>query len=122
MSKRTVFTTITPLPKEVTREIAVDTLHSHEEMIDLNPLVIERHPCKAPSFASAEEFHTVWYSIKGEEDEKCPLLPLASGATGLLHPQSFTVHDSSDFGPQENSSPRYPISCERRLIGKLLSH
>lgn len=38
-------------------------LHSHVDMIDLNPLVIERHPIKAPSFASPEEFHCQWYSL-----------------------------------------------------------
>ena len=32
-------------------------------MIDLNPLVIERHPIKAPPNASHEEFHCQWYSL-----------------------------------------------------------
>lgn len=32
-------------------------------MIDLNPLVIERHPTKAPPNASHEEFHCQWYSL-----------------------------------------------------------
>lgn len=32
-------------------------------MIDLNPLVIERHPIKAPPSASHEEFHCQWYSL-----------------------------------------------------------
>ena len=32
-------------------------------MIDLNPLVIERHPIKPPSNASHEEFHCQWYSL-----------------------------------------------------------
>lgn len=32
-------------------------------MIDLNPLVIERGRTKAPSFASAEEYHALWYAI-----------------------------------------------------------
>jgi hypothetical protein len=37
MSKRTVFTTITPLPAGITRETVLETLHDHIEMIDLNP-------------------------------------------------------------------------------------
>lgn len=41
----------------------METLHSHTEMIDLNPLVEERHPIKAPKNATAEEYHCLWYSI-----------------------------------------------------------
>lgn len=41
----------------------METLHSHTEMIDLNPLVIERHPIKAPATASPEEFYCQWYSL-----------------------------------------------------------
>lgn len=66
MSKRTVFTTITPLPAGVTRECVIETLQNHVEMIDLNPLVIERHICPPPRDASAEEFHCTWYSLTGE--------------------------------------------------------
>jgi hypothetical protein len=41
----------------------MNTLRNHVEMIDLNPLVIERFIVKAPSFASPEEYHAVWYEI-----------------------------------------------------------
>ena len=34
MSKRTVFTTITPLPAGITRETVIETLHNHFEMIE----------------------------------------------------------------------------------------
>ena len=63
MSKRTVFTTLTPLPDGITRETVIDTLHCHSEMIDLNPLVIDRHPVRAPKIATPEEFHCIWYQI-----------------------------------------------------------
>lgn len=63
MSKRTVFTTITPLPASITRETVLETLHNHYEMIDLNPLVIERHPVKAPRRANPEEYHSIWYHV-----------------------------------------------------------
>ncbi|KAL8788430.1 MAG: hypothetical protein Q9213_001653 [Squamulea squamosa] len=63
MSKRSVFTTITALPAGITRETVIETLHNHFEMIDLNPLVIERHPIKAPKRASPEEFHSIWYHV-----------------------------------------------------------
>jgi hypothetical protein len=41
----------------------METLRDHVEMINLNPLVIDRFPVKAPSFASPEEYHAIWYQI-----------------------------------------------------------
>jgi hypothetical protein len=42
----------------------METLRNHFEMIDLNPLVIERkRQDKAPNFAGPEEFHATWYQI-----------------------------------------------------------
>lgn len=63
MSKRTLFTTITPLPPGITRASVLSTLHDHVEMIDLQPLVEERHPVRPPSTATAEEYHAQWYSL-----------------------------------------------------------
>ena len=78
MSKRTLFTTVTPLPAGITRETVLETLHDHLEMIDLNPLVTERHPIRPPPDADAEEFHAQWYSVT----DKVNYLPggLYSGA------------------------------------------
>ncbi|OTA93818.1 hypothetical protein M434DRAFT_30661 [Hypoxylon sp. CO27-5] len=63
MSKRTTFTTISPLPPGITREVVISFLHNHVEMIDLNPLVIERHPISPPPHAPAEEQRCVWWSM-----------------------------------------------------------
>lgn len=63
MSKRTIFTTVTPLPSYMPRDLVVETLHSHSEMIELNPLVIHHQPCKAPGTAPADEFHCTWYEL-----------------------------------------------------------
>ncbi|PKS09020.1 hypothetical protein jhhlp_003633 [Lomentospora prolificans] len=63
MSKRTVFTTITPLPPSITREVAVSFLQDHLRMIDLNPLVIARHPIACPANAPPDERHCAWYSL-----------------------------------------------------------
>ncbi|KAF4637290.1 hypothetical protein G7Y89_g790 [Cudoniella acicularis] len=77
MSKRTVFTTITPLPAGISRETVMETLHDHLEMIDLNPLVEERHLIKPPPNCTAEEYHCAWYALT----DKVQYLPggLASG-------------------------------------------
>ncbi|KAI1450404.1 hypothetical protein F5Y02DRAFT_114340 [Annulohypoxylon stygium] len=63
MSKRTTFTTISTLPPGITREVVIDFLHNHVGMIDLNPLVIERHPISPPPHATAEERQCVWWSL-----------------------------------------------------------
>jgi len=78
MSKTTTFTTITPLPPIITREAVLATYHDHIAMIELNPLVVERFKCKPPAYATAEEFHAIWYTIK----DKVAYLPggLASGS------------------------------------------
>ncbi|KAI0478528.1 hypothetical protein GGR56DRAFT_326395 [Xylariaceae sp. FL0804] len=55
MWKRSTFTTVSPLPAGIPRAAAVAFLHDHEQMIDLNPLVVERHPIAAPAHAAAEE-------------------------------------------------------------------
>jgi hypothetical protein len=65
MSRTSVFTSCTPLPTGITRQSVLDTYHNHTEMIELNPLVVERFRCKPPSYAPAEEFHSTWYTIKG---------------------------------------------------------
>jgi hypothetical protein len=64
MPKRTLFTNITPLPRQVSREVAVAMVHNHDEMIELNPMVIEHHPIKTPRDAPADEFlDCVWQEL-----------------------------------------------------------
>ncbi|KAI1351997.1 hypothetical protein F5Y01DRAFT_102831 [Xylaria sp. FL0043] len=63
MSKRTTFTTISPLPAGIPREVVIDFLHNHQEMIDLNPLIVERHPIPPPPHAPDEETRCVWWSM-----------------------------------------------------------
>lgn len=64
MGKKTVFTNITPLPSNVSREVAVAMLHNHDEMIELNPLVIDHHPIKTPRDAPKDEFlDCAWHEM-----------------------------------------------------------
>lgn len=65
MSKTSIFTTITPLPAGITRQSVLETYRNHVEMIELNPLVVERFKCKPPQYAPAEEYYSTWYTIKG---------------------------------------------------------
>lgn len=77
MSKRTVYTEISPLPPRISREVVLDFLHDHLGMIDLNPLVKERHPIPPPAGAAPEEKYLSWYSLT----DKISYLPggLATG-------------------------------------------
>ena len=42
----------------------MELLRNHVEMIDLNPLVIERNRIPPPQTVSAEEYHCIWYELK----------------------------------------------------------
>jgi hypothetical protein len=63
MGKRVFFSTITPLPANIPRKLAIALLQNHKEMIELNPLVIDHHPIKAPKNAAADEFFAVWHEM-----------------------------------------------------------
>jgi hypothetical protein len=63
MRKKTSYTNITPIPSFIPRQLAIDILHSHGEIIELNPLVIGFEPIKAPRDAPSDEFYSTWYEI-----------------------------------------------------------
>ena len=66
MSLRKTFyqTTFTPVPSHIPRQLAIDLLHNHSEIIELNPLVIGHQPCAAPPKAPADEYYSTWYEIQ----------------------------------------------------------
>ena len=63
MGKRAVYTKVTPLPSNIPRQLALDMLHSHAEVIQLNPLVTGVRSISAPRDAAADEFFSQWYDI-----------------------------------------------------------
>ena len=63
LSKKTSWTQITPIPSFIPRQLAIDILHSHGEIIELNPLVLGFEGIKAPRDAPADEFYASWYEI-----------------------------------------------------------
>lgn len=99
LRKKEVYTQITPLPSHIPRQLAIDILHSHSEIITLNPLVLEHHPIKAPRDAAADEYYSTWYEIT----ERIQYLPgmgkLGSGKIsfkGCFHdmPWGMTQHST----------------------------
>ncbi|EME40734.1 hypothetical protein DOTSEDRAFT_100138, partial [Dothistroma septosporum NZE10] len=63
MPKKTIYTKITPLPRNVPRQLAIEMLHSHKEVIELNPLVTGVKPIDAPRDAPNDEYFSQWYEI-----------------------------------------------------------
>ena len=63
LRKKEVYTVCTPIPGFIPRQLALDILHSHPEVITLNPLVIDHRPIPAPRDAAADEFYSTWYEI-----------------------------------------------------------
>jgi hypothetical protein len=63
LRKKEVYTVCTPIPGFIPRQLALDILHSHSEVITLNPLVIDHRPISAPRDAVADEFYSTWYEI-----------------------------------------------------------
>ncbi|KAL4816708.1 hypothetical protein BDW67DRAFT_161397 [Aspergillus spinulosporus] len=63
LRKKEAYTSITPIPPSVPRQLAIDILHSHSEIITLSPLVLSHQPVKAPRNAPAEEYYLTWYEI-----------------------------------------------------------
>ncbi|KAK3353057.1 hypothetical protein B0T25DRAFT_453811, partial [Lasiosphaeria hispida] len=122
MSKRTVFTTISPLPPGIPRNVVVDFLHDHQEMIDLNPLVKERHPIKPPPHSEPEELHCVWYSLTdkisylpgglatGEVTYTCAFNDLPTGLqTHCYAPAGLTIRDKWTVNGSLLGEPREAV-------------
>lgn len=68
-------------------------------MIDLNPLVTERHTIKPPANATAEEYHCIWYSIT----DKVSYIPGVKGSvtySGCFHdlPDGLQTHVYAPMG------------------------
>jgi hypothetical protein len=118
---RTVFTTITPLPSNITRETVLATLHDHLEMIDLNPSHEERHMVKPPPEASPEEYHCQWYAIidkisylpagmyKGKVSFKACFHDLSTGLqTHVYAPMGIDIKEKWTLG---GNLPHEPRGC-----------
>ena len=122
MSKRTQFTTVTPLPAGITRETVLETLHNHLDMIDLNPLVTERHPIRPPPEADPEEFHAQWYSVtdkvnylpgglySGAVSFNCCFHDLPNGLqTHIYAPMGLDMRGRWTLGGSLPGEPRQPV-------------
>ncbi|KAI0478156.1 hypothetical protein F4859DRAFT_48743 [Xylaria cf. heliscus] len=63
LRKKEIYTIVTPIPGFIPRQLAIDILHSHGEVITLNPLVLSHKQIKAPRDAASDEYFSTWYEI-----------------------------------------------------------
>ena len=71
MGKTVSYTVINALDVKIPRQLALDLLHSHEEIIRLNPLVTDTRKIETPSNAATDEYFAQWYEIT----EKITFIP-----------------------------------------------
>ncbi|KAI0396310.1 hypothetical protein F5Y17DRAFT_115236 [Xylariaceae sp. FL0594] len=57
------YTIVTPFPSYISRQLALEILHRHGEVIRLNPLVLDYKQVEAPRDAPADEYFSTWYEI-----------------------------------------------------------
>ncbi|KAK8060221.1 hypothetical protein PG996_010151 [Apiospora saccharicola] len=122
MSKRTTFTNVTPLPAGISRAAALSYLHDHEAMIDLNPLVVERHRLDAPPPHAPEDECAAgcsWWSmtdsitylpgIKGELTYSAAFLDLRDGLqTHVYAPMGTDIRNRWTLGGTLPGEPPEP--------------
>lgn len=92
MRKKTSYVHITPIPSFIPRQLAIDFLHNHGEIIELNPLVTGHEPIKAPRDAPADEFYSTWYEISQRIQYIPGIGKMGSGAIkfrGVFHDLPF---------------------------------
>ncbi|ODA77345.1 hypothetical protein RJ55_06973 [Drechmeria coniospora] len=109
LRKKDVFTVVTPIPGFIPRQLAIDILHAHSEVITLNPLVLEHRPIPAPRDAAADEYYSTWYEIV----ERIQYIPgLGKAGSGLI---TFTgcFHDMP-WGLQTHTIIKAPMNVDLR--------
>ncbi|RAL03863.1 uncharacterized protein BO80DRAFT_273181 [Aspergillus ibericus CBS 121593] len=96
LRKKETYTNTIFIPSKVPRQLAIDILHSHGEIISLNPLVLSHHPVKAPRNAPADEYYSTWYEIT----ERVRYVPRTISFKGCFHdePWGLQTHTYAPMG------------------------
>lgn len=100
MPRKVAYTQITPIPSHIPRQLGIDLLHSHGELIELNPLVLEYHQIKPPRDAPADEFFSTWYEIT----ERIQIIP-GTGKLGSGKINFRGVYHDMPWGLQTHVYP-----------------
>lgn len=99
--KKTFYqTTYTAIPSHIPRQLAIDLLHNHSEIIELNPLVIGHQAIKAPPKAPADEYYSTWYDIQ----QRIQFIP----GTGKVGASKISFHGVFHDLPNGLQTHAYP--------------
>ncbi|KAL4779786.1 hypothetical protein BJX76DRAFT_351501 [Aspergillus varians] len=103
LRKKEGYKNLTPIPLCVPRQLALDILHSHSEIITLNPLVLTHQPVKAPQYATPDEYYYTWHEITQRVQVVPGLGKLGSGKIsfkGCFHdlPSGLQTHTYAPMG------------------------
>ncbi|KAH7131057.1 hypothetical protein EDB81DRAFT_130238 [Dactylonectria macrodidyma] len=63
LRKHEALTVVTPIPGFIPRQFAINVLHSHGEVITINPHVVHHKPIQAPADTPVDECDSSWYEI-----------------------------------------------------------
>ncbi|KAF7555712.1 hypothetical protein G7Z17_g1976 [Cylindrodendrum hubeiense] len=81
LRKREALTVVTPIPNFIPRQFAINVLHSHNEVITINPLVVDYRAIASPPGTAADECDSDWYDIV----ERFKLIPgQAKPGSGII--------------------------------------
>ncbi|PHH69813.1 hypothetical protein CDD80_6471 [Ophiocordyceps camponoti-rufipedis] len=99
LRRKVAYTVVTPIPGFIPRQLALDILHAHSEVITLNPLVLSHRPVPAPRTAATDEYYSTWYEIV----ERIQCLPGVGGTisfVGCFHdmPWGLQTHVYAPMG------------------------
>ena len=101
--------------------MAIAFIQNYEEMIDLNPLVAERHPIRPPIDADITESDCIWYSLTdkisylpgglatGNVSYTCVFRNMANGiSTHCRAPMGVDIRERWTIGGSLPGEPREP--------------
>ena len=63
LRQKEAFTLCASIPSFVPRQLALDVLHSHTDVLLANPLVVDSRPIPPPAHAAVDERACSWYEI-----------------------------------------------------------
>jgi hypothetical protein len=111
LRKKETFTICASIPGFVPRQLALDVLHSHTDVILANPLVLDCRPIPPPTHAAADEHACSWYEITQRIQYVPGLGSMGAGKinfTGCFHdlPWGLQTHAYAPMGVDLRSTYR----------------
>jgi hypothetical protein len=108
LRKTEAYTVITPIPGFIPRRLAIDILHSHSEIITLNPLVLSHKAIPTPANAAADEYQSTWYEIT----ERLQVVP-GIGRVGSKQIVFNVCFQNTDWGTKSHAYA--PLNIDMRI-------